>query len=83
MIPVQGYHGQKVAVLGLGRSGLATAIALAGTGLTVMSQQALEWANTIDNDNVAAAWAGLMLFISIFATIGILWLLPVKDEQQV
>jgi multiple sugar transport system permease protein len=61
----------------------ATAIALAGTGLTVMSQQALEWANTIDNDNVAAAWAGLMLFISIFATIGILWMLPVKDEQQV
>jgi multiple sugar transport system permease protein len=61
----------------------ATAIALAGTGLTVMSQQALEWANDIDNDNVAAAWAGVMLFISIFATIGILWMLPVKDEQQV
>lgn len=61
----------------------ATAIALAGTGLTVMSQQTLEWANDIDNDNVAAAWAGLMLLISICATIGILWLLPVKDEQQV
>jgi UDP-N-acetylmuramoylalanine--D-glutamate ligase len=29
MIPVQGYQGQKVAVLGLGRSGLATARALA------------------------------------------------------
>ncbi|MEE9389013.1 MAG: UDP-N-acetylmuramoyl-L-alanine--D-glutamate ligase [Paracoccaceae bacterium] len=28
MIPVTGYHGQKVAVLGMGRSGLATAIAL-------------------------------------------------------
>ena len=61
----------------------ATAIALAGTGLTVMSQQTLEWANDIDNDNVAAAWAGLMLLMSIFATIGVLWLLPVKDEQQV
>ncbi len=61
----------------------ATAIALAGTGLTVMSQQTLEWANDIDNDNVAAAWAGLMLLMSIFATIGVLWLLPVRDEQQV
>ena len=61
----------------------ATAVALAGTGLTVMSQQTLEWANDIDNDNVAAAWAGLMLLMSIVATIGVLWLLPVKDEQQV
>ena len=60
----------------------ATAVALAGTGLTVMSQQTLEWANDIDNDNVAAAWAGLMLLMSIVATIGVLWLLPVKDEQQ-
>jgi multiple sugar transport system permease protein len=61
----------------------ATAIALAGTGLTVMSQQTLDWANDIDNDNVAAAWAGLMLLMSIVATVGVLWLLPVRDEQQV
>ncbi|MGD8487250.1 MAG: sugar ABC transporter permease, partial [Chloroflexota bacterium] len=61
----------------------ATAIALAGTGLTVMSQQTIEWANDIDNDNVAAAWAGLMLLMSITATIGVLWMLPVRDEQQV
>lgn len=60
----------------------ATAIALAGTGLTVMSQQALQWANDIDNDNVAAAWAGVMLILSIIATVGVLWLLPVRDEQQ-
>ncbi|MCK4712505.1 MAG: UDP-N-acetylmuramoyl-L-alanine--D-glutamate ligase [Marinosulfonomonas sp.] len=32
MIPVQGYEGKKVAVLGLGRSGLATAIALEAGG---------------------------------------------------
>ncbi|KFE34486.1 UDP-N-acetylmuramoyl-L-alanine--D-glutamate ligase [Thioclava atlantica] len=32
MIPVQGYDGQKVAVLGLGRSGLATAAALEAGG---------------------------------------------------
>lgn len=34
MIPVQGYSGQTVAVLGLGRSGLATARALAAGGAT-------------------------------------------------
>jgi UDP-N-acetylmuramoylalanine--D-glutamate ligase len=32
MIPVKGYNGQKVAVLGLGRSGLATAAALRAGG---------------------------------------------------
>jgi multiple sugar transport system permease protein len=61
----------------------ATAVALAGTGLTVMSQQALDWANDIDDDHVAAAWAGLMLVVSLVATVGILWLLPVREEQQV
>jgi len=34
MIPVQGYEGKKVAVLGLGRSGLAAAIALEAGGAT-------------------------------------------------
>ena len=34
MIPVQGYAGREVAVLGLGRSGLATARALAAGGAT-------------------------------------------------
>ena len=34
MIPVQGYQNQRVAVLGLGRSGLATAAALAAGGAT-------------------------------------------------
>ena len=32
MIPVQGYEGKKVGVLGLGRSGLATAISLEAGG---------------------------------------------------
>ena len=31
---------------------------------------------------VAAAWAGLMLIISLLATIGVLWLLPVREEHQ-
>ncbi len=36
MIPVQGYRGKRVAVLGLGRSGLATARALIAGGAEVM-----------------------------------------------
>ncbi len=36
MIPVKGYEGQKVAVLGLGRSGLATAHALEAGGATAL-----------------------------------------------
>ena len=37
MIPVRGYDGHKVAVLGLGRSGLATARALAEGGAEVVA----------------------------------------------
>ena len=44
MIPVLGYEGRKVAVLGLGRSGLATARALVAGGA-----EALCW-----DDSVAA-----------------------------
>jgi UDP-N-acetylmuramoylalanine--D-glutamate ligase len=36
MIPVKGYNGQKVAVLGLGRSGLATAAALRAGGAELL-----------------------------------------------
>ena len=36
MIPVRGYHGAKVAVLGLGCSGLATAHALRAGGAEVL-----------------------------------------------
>ncbi len=36
MIPVRGYQGHKVAVLGLGRSGLATAHALEAGGATAL-----------------------------------------------
>jgi UDP-N-acetylmuramoylalanine--D-glutamate ligase len=37
MIPVQGFEGQAVAVLGLGRSGLATVRALLAGGATVVA----------------------------------------------
>ncbi|WP_208347772.1 UDP-N-acetylmuramoyl-L-alanine--D-glutamate ligase [Pseudaestuariivita rosea] len=50
MIPVRGYEGRKVAVLGLGRSGLATAQALQAGGATALvwddSPEAREKAET-------------------------------------
>jgi multiple sugar transport system permease protein len=60
----------------------ATVIALAGTGLTVLADQAYGWATEIDDDHVAAAYASLILLLSILSTILFLWLLPVPEEQQ-
>ena len=59
----------------------ATVIALAGTGLDVLAGEAQRWATDIDNDNVAAAYAGLILLLSISSTILFLWLLPTREEQ--
>lgn len=55
MIPVQGYEGRRVAVLGLGRSGLATARALEAGGAT-----ALCWDDSPESRDRAEA-AGLTL----------------------
>ena len=60
----------------------ATVIALAGSGLKVLAGEAQRWATDIDNDHVAAAYAGLILILSISSTLLFLWLLPTRDEQQ-
>jgi multiple sugar transport system permease protein len=60
----------------------ATVIALAGSALTVLADQAYTYSTEILDDNVAAAYASVILFLSIVSSIAILWLLPVKDEQQ-
>ncbi|HEV3486351.1 MAG TPA: sugar ABC transporter permease, partial [Vicinamibacterales bacterium] len=59
----------------------ATVIALAGTGLRVLSGEAARWATDIDNDHVAAAYAGLILLLSIASTVLFLFLLPAREEQ--
>ena len=59
----------------------ATVVALGGTGVTVLAEEAVRWANDIDNDHVAAAYAGLILVLSIGATGLFLWLLPTREEQ--
>ena len=60
----------------------ATVIALAGTGLDVLAAEAQRWATDIDNDNVAAAYAGLILILSLFSTILFLVLLPTREEHH-
>ena len=60
----------------------ATVVALAGTGLTVLSREAQRWATDIDNDHVAAGYAGLILLLSLVATLLYLWLLPTREEHR-
>lgn len=60
----------------------ATVIALAGTGLDVLAGEAQRWATDIDNDHVAAAYAGLILLLSLFSTVLFLVLLPTREEHQ-
>ena len=60
----------------------ATVVALAGTGLTVLSREAQRWATDIDNDHVAAGYAGLILLLSLVATLLYLWLLPTREEHH-
>lgn len=60
----------------------ATVIALAGSGLNVLAGEAQRWATDIDNDHVAAAYAGLILLLSLLSTILFLVLLPTREEHQ-
>ncbi len=60
----------------------ATVIALAGSGVTVLSREAQRWATGIDNDHVAAAYAGLILILSVSTTLLFLWLLPTREEHM-
>jgi multiple sugar transport system permease protein len=61
----------------------ATVITLAGSALSTLSAQAWVQSSAIQDDNMAAAYAFVILLLSIASTIGILWLLPVREEQQV
>lgn len=60
----------------------ATVIALAGSGLDVLAGEAQRWATDIDNDHVAAGYAGLILLLSMVSTILFLVLLPTREEHQ-
>ena len=60
----------------------ATVVAIAGTGLDVLAEEAQRWATDIDNDRVAAAYAGLILVLSMVSTLLFLILLPTREEHQ-
>lgn len=60
----------------------ATVIALAGSGLNVLAGEAQRWATDINDEHVAAAYAGLILVLSLAGTVLFLVLLPTREEQQ-
>jgi multiple sugar transport system permease protein len=59
----------------------AVVIALAGQAITVLSAEAYRWYQDYRDPHVAAAYATLILVLSITSTILFLWLLPVREEQ--
>ena len=59
----------------------ATVIAIAGDGTTVLAAEAYRWENTNQDENVAAAYATLILVLSVVSAIVILRALRTKKEQ--
>jgi multiple sugar transport system permease protein len=59
----------------------ATVIAIAGRGLNVMAAEAYRWYADLRDVHVAASYAGLIMLLSVVATILYLWLLPTREEQ--
>jgi multiple sugar transport system permease protein len=60
----------------------ATVIAIAGASATVLAAEAYRWYGTYRDVHVAASYAGLILLLSIAATILFLLLLPTQEEQM-
>ena len=59
----------------------ATVIAIAGEGTTVLAAEAYRWENTNQDEHVAAAYATLILVLSVVSAIGILRFLRTRKEQ--
>ncbi|MDQ3938758.1 MAG: sugar ABC transporter permease, partial [Chloroflexota bacterium] len=60
----------------------ATVLAIAGASATVLAAEAYRWYGLYRDVHVAASYAGLILILSISATILFLWLLPTREEQM-
>jgi len=60
----------------------AVVIALAGSGTTVLAAEAYRWYYTIRDSHVAAAYAALILLLSVISTVLFLVLLPTREEQM-
>ena len=59
----------------------ATVIAIAGEGTTVLAAEAYRWETTNQDENVAAAYASLILVLSVISALIVLRLLRTKKEQ--
>lgn len=59
----------------------AVAIAVAGRGVTLLAAEAYRWYNAYRDPNVAAAYAGLIMVLSIVSTVFYLWGLRTPEEQ--
>jgi multiple sugar transport system permease protein len=60
----------------------AVVIALAGQAITVLSAEAYRWYQDYRDPHVAAAYAALILMLSILSTVFFIWLIPVREEQM-
>lgn len=60
----------------------AVVIALAGPAMTVLSAESYRWYQDYRDPHVAAAYAALILLLSIVSTLLYLWLVPTREEQQ-
>lgn len=60
----------------------AIVIALAGQAATVLSAEAYRWYQDYRDPHVAAAYASLILILSIASTVLFLWLMPTREEHM-
>ncbi len=60
----------------------AVALAVAGRGITLLAAEAYRWYNAYRNPNVAAAYAALILVLSIASTALYVWGLRTPEEQS-
>jgi multiple sugar transport system permease protein len=59
----------------------AVVIAVAGQAVTVLPAEAYRWYQDYRDPHVAAAYAALILILSIVSTVVVLWLVPTREEQ--
>lgn len=59
----------------------AVAMAVAGQGATLLAAEAYRWYNAYRNPNVAAAYASLIMLLSVASTALYLWGLRTPEEQ--
>jgi multiple sugar transport system permease protein len=60
----------------------STVIAITGNGSTVLAAEAWRWQDSYMDENVAAAYASLILVLSLASAALVLWILRTPREQM-